>query len=170
MIIDFICLNNFPKNVLSQSHSTRDYVQLHGFGGLMRAKSVICSLHAFWILIQIQFFQVRFSHSVLWDLFKGPTAKWRRNATGKKWTNGVTSKFCGPSRRSLRRVPAHLYDLVHCAAEERWIVFSSMGEQYVIVSLLCQRSCRLLSVPSPKRLRRRCTAKSLPANYLFLEV
>lgn len=88
----------------------------------------------------------------------------------QKWTNGVTHQYSGLSRRSLRRVPVHLYDLVHCAAEERWIVFSSMGEQYVIVPLLWQRSCRLLSVPSPKRLRRRCTAKSRPANHRFLEV
>lgn len=42
-----------------------------------------------------------------------------------------------------------------------------MGEQYVIVPLLWWRSCRLLSVPSPKRLRRRCTAKSLSANSDF---
>lgn len=36
--------------------------------------------------------------------------------------------------------------------------------------LLWWRSCRLLSVPSPKRLRRRCTAKSLSAYWQFLEV
>lgn len=99
---------------------------------------------------------------------KGPSAKWRRECHWQNWINGVTHQCCGLSRRSLRCVPKHLSDLAHCAVEERWIVFSSMGEQYVIVPLLWWRSCRLLSVPSPKRLRRRCTAKSLSANQRFL--
>lgn len=99
---------------------------------------------------------------------KGSSAKWRQNATGKTWINGVTHQRCG--LRSLRHVAKDLSDSAHCAVEQRWIVFSGMGEQYVIVPLLWRRSCRLLSVPSPKSLRRRCTAKSPSANQRFLEV
>lgn len=87
----------------------------------------------------------------------------------QNWINGVTHQSCGRSSRSLRRVPKHLSDLAHCAAEERWIVFSSKGEQYVIVPRPWRRSWRLLSVPSPKR-QRRCTAKSVSATRRFLEV
>lgn len=114
-------------------------------------------------VFQVRFAKVYYNKNSL----KSPQQNGVRAPLGKwnKWCH----QSCGRSSRSLRRVPKHLSDLAHCAAEERWIVFSSKGEQYVIVPRPWWRSCRLLSVPSPKR-QRRCTAKSVSATQRFLEV
>lgn len=128
----------------------------------------ILSLHVFDCCDTNPVFQVRFAVTTA-RFHSRALSKMASKCHWQNWINGVTHQSCGCSRRSLRCVPKHFSDLAHCAAEERWIVFSSMGEQYVIVPLLWRRSCRLLSVPSPKR-RRRCTTKSLSANQRFLEV
>lgn len=83
--------------------------------------------------------------------------------------NCVIQQSCGCSRCSCWCVPKHPSDSGHCAGEAWWIVSSSMGEQYVIVPPQGWKSCRFLSVPSPKQ-QKTWTAEHLCDNLPPLEI